>query len=444
MVSDAMTPWIAAWVVMAAVVMFTHRKPRTTCGLVLGFTLQAFVLHWLAPTIYLLPWYSFFDVNVVFAGLIESTYAMAGFTIGTMAIGAFMSSRAPLEDDVEDVQLVDLFYLKTYAAFGLLFYMVLAPWFGKIPTISAVVTGGGNCIVLALALGCWNGFRGKQKGVLWLSLLGTALLPIVTLLNQGFLGFGAAAAAMVFAFIASFHRERLKIVACGLLVSYLGLSLYVTYMRDRNDIRDVVWGGEGASSRLSRVVQTFATTEAFDIHDVEHLRRIDMRLNQSFLVGASVTYLRDRPELFAGGETIFDAVLALFPRILWPDKPMVAGSSDLVSRFTGVRFAEGTAVGIGLVMELYVNFGTYGVFLGFIVMGIAIGYVDRTAAQYRNRGDWPGMVRWFLPGLSLFGLGGSLIEVSTGTASALVIAYLVNSFTARRHLARTQLQATTS
>ncbi len=46
------------------------------------------------------------------------------------------------------------------------------------------------------------------------------------------------------------------------------------------------------------------------------------------------------------------------PRALWPNKPVVGGSGDLVSTYTGIRFADGTSVGIGQVLESFVNFGT--------------------------------------------------------------------------------------
>src|SRR5262249_48114281 len=146
------------------------------------------------------------------------------------------------------------------------------------------------------------------------------------------------------------------VVVAGLLLGFVGLSVYVSYMRDRSEIRDVVWGGQSLGDRVDRVATTFHAFEWFDPSKDEHLARIDSRLNQSFLVGAAVSRLSDIGG-FAGGETLWDALIAVVPRALWPDKPVVAGSGNLVTRFTGIEFAAGTSVGIGQVMEFYVNFG---------------------------------------------------------------------------------------
>src|SRR5262249_30725008 len=142
------------------------------------------------------------------------------------------------------------------------------------------------------------------------------------------------------------------------------------------------------------------------------------------------------PDAFANGETILEAVLAPIPRALWPDKPSAAGSGDLVTRFTGVPFAEGTSVGIGQVMELYVNFATPGVFVGFIVLGAVLAYVDAKAAHYRDVGDWHRFTLWFLPGLSLLQLGGSLVEVTSSAAAAVAVALLLNRFAPKPRVVR--------
>jgi hypothetical protein len=123
------------------------------------------------------------------------------------------------------------------------------------------------------------------------------------------------------------------------------MSLYVTYMRDRTDIREVVWGGESATARVNRLRDTFENFELFDIYNVDHLQRVDLRLNQNYLVGMGVKYLQTHPDEFAHGETIWEAVLAPIPRALWPNKPSAAGSGDLVSRFTG-QFRRARGVGI--------------------------------------------------------------------------------------------------
>jgi hypothetical protein len=133
----------------------------------------------------------------------------------------------------------------------------------------------------------------------------------------------------------------------------------------------------------------------------------------------------------AHGGTIRDAALALIPRAIWPDKPIRAGSGDLVSIYTGLTFAQDTSVGIGHVMECYVNFAMPGVVLGFMLIGAVVVYVDRSARAWLDRGDAGRFAIWYLPGLSLLLVGGSFVEMTSSAAAALVIAFAFTSVTKR-------------
>jgi hypothetical protein len=121
-------------------------------------------------------------------------------------------------------------------------------------------------------------------------------------------------------------------------------------------------------------------------------------------------------------------VLSPIPRAFWPDKPIATGSGDLVSRFTGVRFAEGTSVGIGHVMEWYVNFGAVGVFLGSLLFGFGLATIDRIAVNHLQNGDWSRFCLWYLSALSLLQVGGSLVEAVAGAAGGMVIGFLILQF----------------
>ena len=249
--------------------------------------------------------------------------------------------------------------------------------------------------------------------------MASALLPFVTILTQGYLSYGIAALVVIFAFVAEHARPRWVLIAAGLVVSYVTMSFYVTYMRDRNDIRYAVWNGASASERVNVVGRTLASFEPFDIQNNAHLSRVDDRLNQDYLVGRAESWLEQSYEPFGRGETLKDAALALVPRALWRDKPMAAGSGDLVTRFTGIKFGPDTSVGIGEVMELYVNFGSPGVWTGMAVLGALLVLIDERAAFHLAHGDVKRCCLWFVPGLSLLQVGGSLVDVSLTAGAGL-------------------------
>src|SRR5262249_49683660 len=113
------------------------------------------------------------------------------------------------------------------------------------------------------------------------------------------------------------------------------------------------------------------------------------------------------------------------PRIVWPNKPVWAGSGDLVTRFTGLHFAEFTSVGIGNVMELYVNFGKPGILIGSIILGILLGVVDRTASRHLRAGSAKRFLLWFVPGQSLLLVGGNFAEMTAAAAGCVIFCLLV-------------------
>jgi hypothetical protein len=248
---------------------------------------------------------------------------------------------------------------------------------------------------------------------------------MLTIITQGFIGYGIFNSLMVFTFVARFYRPRWRLVVLGTAAIYLGLSLYVTYMRDRNAIRETVWGGQSYESRIDQLKTTFNEAELFDIDNEDHLERIDARLNQNSLIGASVHYIESGQQGFARGETLWEAILALIPRALWSEKSIVAGSGDLVARYTGYNFAEGTSIGIGQVMEFYINFGRWGVIAGFLILGIIIASIDKGAGRSLANNDWLSFACWYLPGMAFLQVGGSFVEVTAGAASSLIVAALV-------------------
>ncbi len=118
--------------------------------------------------------------------------------------------------------------------------------------------------------------------------------------------------------------------------------------------------------------------------------------------------------------------MGLIPRIIWPSKPITGGSNDLVNRFTGITFAEGTSIGIGPVLELYGNFGDIGVWVGFLTLGCLLKVIDTMAGYHLHTGDWYQFATWFLVGISLLNVSGSFVECTAGAIASLILARFVN------------------
>lgn len=125
---------------------------------------------------------------------------------------------------------------------GFVNYLILAPTIGKLPSLNALTAVGGQLIVVGLCLLAWKawhtGGHTKLYGVLFM----VFCYPLLTVLGQGFLGFGIAAVSAVMLFVSQFYRPRIVLLLAGVIGLYAGLSFFVAYMQIRTDLRAVVWG----------------------------------------------------------------------------------------------------------------------------------------------------------------------------------------------------------
>ncbi|MBI1748982.1 MAG: hypothetical protein HYR55_20725 [Acidobacteria bacterium] len=417
--------WLIVWLgAILAALLFRWRGRPAGSGLLLAYLFHLSLIHWVATCIYLAQ-YAYYERAVIEIGFRQSAYAVLAFAFGsvilTPVVLALRRERGPGAVKYHPHPSLP----KAYIIAGMASYLLSSSVLGRLPSATALVSIGQYLFVIGVCLSCWQAWlqRSTIRFLGWL--LAALLLPFVTILSQGFIGYGTVAATVVFAFGAGLIRPRWKVVVAGLLMGYLGLSFYVGYMRDRGEIREMVWGGQPVWDRVERVYRTLRTVEWFDWSDETHLRAIDERLNQNFFVGTAVRRLSTSGD-YAYGETLWQGVMALVPRVLWPEKPVFAGSPGLVTAYTGIRFAPGTSVGIGQVMEFYINFGTLGVVLGFLVLGVLITVIDITAGARLRQGDWQGFALWYLMGISFLQVGGSLVEITSTAAAGVVAAWLVN------------------
>ncbi len=421
---------IALWLVAAlGTVLVRALSGQRESGLVWAYIANLWLLHWPGATIYALPWYSPVEYATVYAGFVQSLYGIVAFGLGAALIApAIVRLLAPPGAQRANAAGVrpDSVLPVTYMIVGVVAYAVLTPLIGRVPTVAAISVAITQLIIVGICLRCWHGWFTRNTWLYYSAIALAVAVPFATVLGQGFLGYGAAAVMTVLCFLGSFTRPRWKVALASVLVAYLGFSAYVTYMRDRGEIRRVVWGGESITQRVSSVLSTVRNAEFFDPYNAQHLQRIDLRLNQNYLVGASVEMLQSGAREFANGETVWQALTALVPRALWSNKPVYAGSPGVVAHYTGFSFAAGTSVGIGQVMEFYVNFGTLGVWLGFLLLGALVGIFDAWAAHRLWLGDWMQFAMWFLAGIGFIQAGGSLVEVVSTVGAGLLAALFVN------------------
>lgn len=421
---------LIVWAAASTMVVWNRwRKEHRGIGLVFAYLANLWLNYWTAASLYLIHWHHhYYDPNLVEAGFLQSTYGIVAFAFGSMVLSPIVIKFSRLIQEQAGSYALHKELPKAYLVLGIVSFLLLSTPLGRMPTLNALIAVGQQLFVVGLCLLCWRAWVEKDARAFatWFGI--TLLLPFITIVTRGFIGYGVASALVVLTFVVSVVRLRLTVIlVTGITLGYLGLSVYVSYMRDRNEIREVVWGGEALQGRMERVYETINTFEWFSPLDEHHLQRIDSRMNQNVFVGLAVEHLSDTGE-YAYGATLWQALQALIPRTLWPEKPVIGGSGNLVSDYTGLRFAEGTSVGIGQVMESYINFGTNGVIVFFLLMGIAVTLIDDVAEQRLLQGNWQGFALWFLTGISFLQVGGSLVEVTSSAGASIVLVLSVNKY----------------
>jgi hypothetical protein len=306
---------------------------------------------------------------------------------------------------------------------GIFAYFALLPVSALMPSLTAVA----SVLATLLVLGLWlllyaaASAHGGRQTLSILALL--PLLPLATLTTGGFIGFGTIWVLSVVAFHFVIARRRVWFYLAAPPVIFLGLSLFVTYMQQRDDIRDVVWyQNAGIMRRLDQVSRLVTDFQLLDLSDEMHLRALDLRLNQNYLVGEGVMRHREGKELLYGTTV---ALWALIPRAVWPDKPAIGGGQDLVSGFTGIEFDEATSVGVGQVLEFYMNFAMPGVFAGFAVLGFILMRLDQGVMRALAMRNIHGAVKCGLPGLALLSPLGNLLEILVAVTAAIIASQIL-------------------
>jgi hypothetical protein len=292
-----------------------------------------------------------------------------------------------------------------------------------IPSVSAAVEKGGGIWMLGVMLGlrasCQR--RDLKRIAIWLGAL--MVYPVLMLLLGGFLSYGSAAIIVVCAALAISTRSYWQVVVGITVFVFLSLSIFINYFGHRNDIREQVWGGAPLEARIDSVTDMVRGFKWFDPNDRRHLIALDQRLNQNYFVGLAARRIQLGLVDYLEGDSVRLGLLSLVPRVLWPDKPVFAGSPQIVSKMTGLHLSPTTSFGVGNVMEFQINFGVPGVVIGFFVLGWLIGALDLRAAVAEARGDLGGVILFFLLAVALIDPEGSLVEMFSGSAAALVAAY---------------------
>jgi hypothetical protein len=423
-VLDLLVIWAG---LLIALVIFAIGRPGRGGALTLAYFLGLSLIHVPGVLPFLDPDSGLADIDETELGFEMTILGMAAFVAGAIlarwidrqngaAKGAPPSRQAKVFERLGRRALV----------LGVVAYFVILPLSRMVPSSTSITASLGTLLILGIWLVLYGAAVAADRRSTLATLALSPLLPLAGLVTGGFLSYGVNWVLSIVAFLFVITRRRIWFYFGTPVAVFLGLSFFVTYMSQRNAFRDLLQEEQaGMFDRLDRASAMITEFQLLNLASPTHIAALAGRLNQNSLVGAAVIYHESSGTAFVYGGTI--PPWAFIPRAVWPSKPEIGGSGGIVSEFTGIRFAVGTSVGVGQVLEFYVNFGIPGVLIGFLGLGYLLTRLDQGIMRSLATSDTRGLLLRAMPGLALLNPSGSLQEMLVGGVAAYLTAHLVTS-----------------
>ncbi len=151
----------------------------------------------------------------------------------------------------------------------------------------------------------------------------------------------------------------------------------------KGDYREATWKGgeEGGLETLQKTVE--ASQEKNTFINEEKLGASNVRINQGFIITNIMANIPAKVP-FAKGEELMQVIeAAVLPRIIAPNK-LNAGDREFFMKWSGMRIAKGTSMGLSSVGDAYINFGMAGGAVFMLLYGMFFSEVLK-AFKYFSR-----------------------------------------------------------
>jgi hypothetical protein len=414
-------PLILIWLLCGVYFAVEMRKSSHAGFFSMLYFLATFLAFVPGAALRLFPGTNFLDDEEMLVGLRISTIGIIAFTL------ASNFARGKEGQQEKQYRRTDPEVLRRWLMYFSGFAILVAPVLKSVTSIGSLVVNAAVCVLAVLL------FRGPTRQVsnrmFWAVIVICVIAPFYSVIAMGYLGVGVGVSMMLGVVL---YREANRIPkAIALVVPllvYVGLSLFVTYNRDRADIREKVWEtGDGIADQSRFVLDRFSQFDWFDPTEDRHRAFVEGRLSQCSLVGAAKAYIESGYGSFFEFQTLTEALIAPIPRLIWRDKPYKAGSGTYVSQATGIYFDENTSVGLTHLMEFYLAFGIPSLVIGMAAMGYFVRRIDNRLAESQSAGDYLTLTGCFVIGQTTLSIAGSLAEFTSTLVAAWVVMQVVKA-----------------
>lgn len=399
-----------------AVLVWWLRREKASLGIPIAYLFALLFIHVPGAVAHMVGGAYLTDTAATEVGIRYTAIGAVAFVMGVIGIRAIVGLRhrkKPVQPTSAGRHRFAVFCLVA----GLLVTYTLQ-LIVNIPSIGAIIEKGGGIWVLGVLLGLQSAVRrgDPRQSALWLAAMG--VYPVLTLLLGGFLSFGSTPVFIILSALVISARSAWRVGIALPIVALVFSTMFLSYFQNRDQIRDAVWGGSDMKTRISESATIVTKMEWFDPENPQHLDALDRRLNQNYFVGRADQRIKSGEVNFKYGQTFWDGAISLVPRIIWPSKPVVAGSPAIIMEMTGFMVNDTTSYGIGNVMEFHINYGMPSLIIGFLLLGALFGWLDRNASLQVRSGDWGHALLYFMPAAAMIHPNGSLVELVSGGGAA--------------------------
>jgi hypothetical protein len=184
-----------------------------------------------------------------------------------------------------------------------------------------------------------------------------------------------------------YESKRIPIIFITVLtVFYLGLAPV------KDEFRNRTWNTRsGANLNPIEKIQLFINIAAeyhqkytfnFDstVQSAPKRTALDAAAERSAQIAMLSKVMRETPKIvpYWNGETYIPLLTGFIPRIVWPEKPEILVANQFGHRYRYIATNDrSTSINLPWLVEMYANFGYWGVMLGMPLVGIFLSFIDR-------------------------------------------------------------------
>lgn len=167
------------------------------------------------------------------------------------------------------------------------------------------------------------------------------------------------------------YKPGLKIKS---IVGVLFLLLILTIQQLKGDYREATWKG-GEEANLATISKVYNESESKNtFFSTQSLATSNLRFNQGYIITYIMKNIPGRMPYAEGKELMQILEASFLPRFLAPNK-LKAGDREFFMKYSGMRIAKGTSMGLSSVGDAYINFGVFGGCIFMFFLGIMYNQV---------------------------------------------------------------------